>query len=514
MKRGKPKLVNLKIMALIGLSFVILLALCSDGNDQTVSAEGPSGEEHTITTSVRWNDTTVFAKSINIKAGGSLTIENVSIVMNNTGSAPIFMNNGTLVMNGCELIPMDFGAKNRYLFISHGACELNENEIFEPQGLEFFTNSVLLRGNTIFDSLKDSIHVTGEIPQGEETPTFIDNTILDSGQGGFRFEDVVATVSGDRILGAENDGVIVKRSKVTMTDCLLEDILGSKVSIGEDSVLQIHPTTNISAEDIQFTDKTSVVRIWTDDEFTIINPPEDTTTSDSFLEENSMILLIIAVVLAMIVLTLIFDRRYDLRGAGRTDTTGLTNDSTPIGEGKPEEQAEAKGERLEEGEEDEGEEDQKISSERMDDGTTSEEELKSGSERMDDGSRSEEELKIVSEKMDDGTTSGEGLKIVSERMGDGTTSGEGEWKERGEEGKLRENAEEWEAGDSADVGNETEEETDGSEPTSPSKEPTVVPGGQYDFELALRKLETLHRDRLLSDDEYLEKRKEIMDRPW
>ena len=293
------------------------LVLIPGGDHRFASAQEDQGENIIITSDEHWNDTMVRAISIEIKDGARLIIENVSIIMNNTSSIPTIVNHGTLIMNGSRIIPTDYDSDDRYRFKSYGACELNGNNITKPNNLEFFTDSVRLNQNTIFNSSLDSIYIKGE-RDPSVIATFIDNTIIDAGQNGFRFLNSTFMLSENRILGTEKDGLYIKDSIVTLNEGEMENIKGNKVSIGLNSELRIYQDTLITTRnDIHFLDQTSLVKIWTDnDDVITIYPPKPDSTSGSFFDQNKLIIAI-SIFVVLIITTLILDRWNEKKFKGK-----------------------------------------------------------------------------------------------------------------------------------------------------------------------------------------------------
>lgn len=281
-----------------------------EGGD--VSAEETIWGDYTIITTVVWNDTTIYANSIEVKSTGTLIVENTDIVMNASSSNSNILNNGRLYMNDSWLGPKPSSSDN-YDFRSNGHCELNRNVIVEPLRLMFFTPTFVLRDNDIHNSYNDSVYVRGH-RDANASIIISDNTIFDAGNNAFRFYGVNADLSDNEIDGAKWSAFHILDSKITITNTMIDDVEGPHVAIGGDSDVTIYPDTNVTEDDVYFIDGTSSGRIWTEDGFITLAPPVVKIQEESFIKSRFNMIILVVLVFTGIILTLVLDRWWDTKG--------------------------------------------------------------------------------------------------------------------------------------------------------------------------------------------------------
>lgn len=248
-------------------SIPLICILILMGMSSTASVTGEV--DYQITNEQRWEDTTIFANSIEVKESGSLIIKDTLIIMNNSAPYPDINIHGHLNMSDSKIIPLYHETENRYSFKVYGSCLLSRNEIIRANSVSLFSNDVELYGNTIRETKADGIFMRFD-KDPEDKPKVQDNTIEGSQLNGIRILDANGDLMDNRLENIQLDGIHVSGSEVEITNMQFKEIGMSLLSVGENTTVDIYSMENLTSDDVDFRDETSMVRIHKDGDVKIL----------------------------------------------------------------------------------------------------------------------------------------------------------------------------------------------------------------------------------------------------
>jgi MoxR-like ATPase/tetratricopeptide (TPR) repeat protein len=236
--------------------FIICFAVCLISVGYVAT-----GETHRIDGEVRWSgEEVIFTESILVTKGSTLIVEDTIIMMNNSAPFPEISVHGTLIMNNSRVIPLDYGSENRFTFKVYGSCRLVGNEFDRANSLSFFTNDVLLSGNTIKESKADAIYLNG-LDGSNITSRFNDNTIIDSDLSGFRLLNAKADLLNNVITRSKLDAIHLSGAVVSITSGGITSTGRHTIYLTGNSTLDVYPGTNLTDHSFEFGDDQSRVQI-------------------------------------------------------------------------------------------------------------------------------------------------------------------------------------------------------------------------------------------------------------